>query len=190
MMFSIRRPSRDLIDQLIASERAKNFTYAEVGASQHAVCPTGFRANRFGCVLGGGEALFDRARAAMRELVMLDLAWLQLAAPLNSLEPGAIICTQVHLFGLYSLNVGRVSYVEDEASCFAFGYGTLPQYPVRGEERFSLRLDSKSGEVCFEIFSFARAKNFLMGLGWPAMKIMQRRFCHECSERLRSHSSS
>ncbi len=186
MLCSLRQPSRNQLDQLIARQQAEDFTYSDVGASQRSSCPVGFRENRFEVVLGHGADVFARARAAIESFEMLNMKWLQLATPVGTLETGAIVCTRVRLFGVYAVNVGRVVYVDDEEFRFAFGYGTLPQYPMKGEERFAVSLDPDTDQVCFEIYSFAKAKNIIIGLGWPSMKMMQRRFCRDSANRMLS----
>jgi uncharacterized protein (UPF0548 family) len=121
------------------------------------------------------------AKRALAEYRMLRLGWLQPVGRPEPIATDSLVCTLARQGGLYSLNVGRIIYVHDEPGLFAFGYGTLPEYPVRGEERFSIACVQDTKEVTFEIFSFSRPHSRLMLLARPLLRRIQRRFCTESS---------
>ncbi len=184
-MFSILRPADSKIRRVIQSQQSASFTYDEVGASRDSVCPRGFRENRFCWVIGVGEKAYQRAKKSLRRYQMLNLGWLQVVDSTAPVREGETLTTLVHLAGCYSLNVARVVYVDDDSSDrFQFGYGTLPCYPISGEERFTICIDRATDEVSFQIYSFARPASVLTKLGWPLVRCWQRRFCRDAMARL------
>ncbi len=78
-------------------------------------------------------------------------------------------------FGLHSLNACRVVDVEDEPRRVAFAYGTLPMHAAHGEERFEVHWHHDD-RVTFRITAFSRPSGLLVRLGYPLMRVMQRRF--------------
>jgi uncharacterized protein (UPF0548 family) len=127
-----------------------------------------------------------RAREHLLHCRMLQLNWLEATDSTTPVQEQKLIGTLVHLAGLYSLNVARVVYVDDKTTDrVQFGYGTLPMYPLSGEERFTVSLDRDSDEVWFEIYSFARPASLLTNIGWPAIRWMQRKFCRDTTALMR-----
>ncbi len=184
-MFSLFRPVDSKIRHVIQSQQAALFTYDAVGASRDSVCPRGFCESRFRCVIGSGEKAYQKAKGALRRCQMLSLGWLEVVDSTIPVREGETLTTLVHLAGGYSLNVARVVYVDDDLSDrFQFGYGTLPCYPISGEERFTICIDRTTGEVSFQIYSFARPASVLAKLGWPLVRRWQRRFCRDATGRL------
>ena len=180
-----RRPTEEFIARTIRDQRSARFTYEAVGWTRDASVPAGFAVTRWREVIGRGDGAFERAKRGLSARRMLTLGWLQPAGIPEPIEPDALVCTLARQMGLYSLNVGRIIYVEESPGRFAFGYGTLPEYPVRGEERFSVAIDPATGEVTFEIFSFSRPRAAIMQLAQPLLRRIQRRFCSESAAAMR-----
>lgn len=180
-MFLFRRPTEAFVAATRDAQRAAPFTYDAVGWTREQRVPDGFAVTRWKASIGRGTADFERAKRALADHRMLRLGWIEPAGMIEPIVPGALVCTLARQAGLYSLNVGRIIYVEDEPDRFAFGYGTLPEYPVRGEERFAVARDPVTDDVTFEIFSFSRPQSPLMLLARPFLRLVQRRFCRESS---------
>ncbi|MFM9058610.1 MAG: DUF1990 family protein [Planctomycetaceae bacterium] len=180
-MLLIRKPTAEFIAATMRSQRTARFTYDAVGWTRERKVPTGFATTRWQAVIGRGEDDLRRAKQVAAELRMLRLGWIEPAGPLEPIAPESLVCTLARQSGMYSLNVGRVIYVDDAADSFAFGYGTLPEYPIRGEERFAVALDRGTNDVTFEIFSFSTPRSPLMLLARPLLREIQRRFCTQSS---------
>ena len=60
-----------------------------------------------------------------------------------------------------------------------FAYGTLPEHGERGEERFTIEWDREDGSVFYDIYAFSRPKHFLARVGYPASRLLQRRFARD-----------
>lgn len=180
-MLLLRKPTTGFISSTMEGQRTARFTYDAVGWTQERKVPAGFAVTQWHAVIGRGEDDFHRSKRAFSEYQMLRLGWLEPVGPLEPIAPGSLVCTLARQSGLYSLNVGRIIYVDESTDHFAFGYGTLPEYPVRGEERFAVALDRDTNEVTFEIFSFSRPQSPLMLLARPLLRQIQRRFCTQSS---------
>ena len=176
-MLLLRKPSADFIASTMRAQRASPFTYDAVGWTKERRVPTGFTVTQWRAVIGSGEDDLRQAKRAITEYRMLRLGWIEPVGSLETIAPESLVCTLARQSGLYSLNVGRIIYVDESDDHFAFGYGTLPEYPVRGEERFAVALDRGTSEVTFDIFSFSRPQSPLMLLARPLLRQVQRRFC-------------
>ncbi len=186
-MFLLRFPSEQFINSSVDSQRNAEFTYLNVGWTRSSRCPVGFAANQWTAVVAQGGEGFERAKNAFRTYQMLQLGWLRHVGPKEPIQQGSLVCTLARQTGIYSLNVARIVYVDNESpNRFGFGYGTLPEYPLCGEERFTVEIDENTGEVSYEIFSFSRPKSLLTALGRPIIRGAQRRFCRDSVEAMRA----
>jgi len=177
-MFLLTKPSRARIDRILDEQRAAPFTYPEVGATRGAP-PPGYRVDHNRVRLGAGAAAYDCALAALRGWEMFGLGWAQLCWP-APIAPGATVAVLASVLGLWSLNPCRIVYVIDEddgrVRRYGFGYGTLPAHEARGEERFVVEWERAGGGVWYDILAFSRPRSPLARLGYPAMRLFQRRF--------------
>ena len=177
-MFLLWRPSDNFIQHVVDEQRESQLTYQQIGLTRESVCPPGFSQNQWHSVIGNGEQAFARARNALSQWRMLNLGWIQVVSAPESVQEGGLVCTLARIACVYSLNVAKVVYIDNGESThrFSFGYGTLPEYPISGEERFSVAFWPETGDVTFEIFSFSRAATHLTKLGRPLLRQAQRRF--------------
>ena len=67
----------------------------------------------------------------------------------------------------------RVVYVVDEPDRRGFAYGTLPGHAESGEERFVVRYDPATDEVCAEVEAFSRHATWWSKLGSPVTSVIQ-----------------
>ena len=183
-MFSIREPSVGFIRDVVAAQSNALFNYNEVGQSRDSETPPrGYRANQWRSVIGRGESDFERAITGIQQLRMLNLGWIRVVPAESQLEANGMIATLARCLGVYALQVARVVYIIDEVSGtkrrFGFGYGTLPEHPMRGEERFTASMDTQTGEVVYEIYSFSRPSTMPGKLGVWYLRHTQKRFCRE-----------
>ena len=113
-MFLLRRPNDRLVQRVIDDQREKDFTYAHLGATRDDECPVGFHENRGQAVIGRGAEVFGRAKQAIRDWRMLNLGWIQTVVAPDEISEGELVATVARAFGVYSLNVARIVYVDDE----------------------------------------------------------------------------
>lgn len=117
------------------------------------------------------------------------MGWLMTFPKDLKVEPGAEVAVVVRSAGVYLLNVARIIYLDDKVpsdrpeleAWFSFGYGTLPEYPLCGEERFAVTLDRETGDVGYEIFSFSSPIAWYAYVGKPMMIRTQKKFCRDSS---------
>jgi uncharacterized protein (UPF0548 family) len=164
--------------------------YPQVGASRALLDggpgPAGYRVARVRIPIGQGADAAARAGTAL-------LGWgghLGAGARVASTGAPAALAvgdTAVSRFGPGPLAVAapcRVLWVQRTAERTAFGYGTLPGHPVRGEEGFAVQLDG-AGRVWFEAASFSRPAGWAARAAGPMVPLLQKAFLHRCGRALR-----
>jgi uncharacterized protein (UPF0548 family) len=62
---------------------------------------------------------------------------------------------------------------------FGFAYGTLPDHPESGEERFMVEWSQADGSVWYDILAFSRPYQLLTRLAYPLVRRFQKRFARE-----------
>ncbi|HWQ14842.1 MAG TPA: DUF1990 domain-containing protein [Roseiflexaceae bacterium] len=180
-MLLLTRPSDTSIRAVLDAQRRLPFSYAEVGAADGAP-PPGYAVDRSRVRLGAGQVVFERACAALRRWEHIPTGWMRLLWPDVPLAPEATVGVLVGLPGLWALSACRVAYLIDEGGPvrrFGFGWGTLPAHVARGEERFVVEWRAEDDSVWYDIVAFSRPNHPLLRLGYPAMRLMQRRFARD-----------
>ncbi len=92
-----------------------------------------------------------------------------------------VVAIVARSMGLWWLNACRIVYVIDEEEPirrYGFAYGTLPDHAGSGEERFLIEMD-ETGDVWYDILAFSRPHHILARLGYPAVRVVQKRFGRE-----------
>ena len=189
-MFLRRKPSEELVEQFIASQRELRFSYSQIGATRAETAPAGFNLDHNRIKLGSGVETFQLAVAALRNWKQFDLGWVKIVPSDIAIEVGATVAVQAQTFGFWSLNACRVVYVIDEqepVQKFGFAYGTLPDHAERGEERFTIE-QQQDGSVFYDIFAFSRPQHPLVRLGFPLARRLQRRFARDSLAVMRAWS--
>ena len=177
-MFTIHKPTFDVIRQYIGRQQNQPFSYAAVGATRNRV-PTGFQTDRHRVLLGHGETVFQRAKAAMRTWQMFPEAMVELCWPNASIEPGTIVAALFRAIPFWTLNPCCIVYTIDETGPterYGFAYGTLMDHLECGEERFTVEWKHADNRVWYELYCFSRPRHPLARLGYPYVRLQQRRF--------------
>jgi uncharacterized protein (UPF0548 family) len=178
-MLSLHRPDKASIDRWLVEQRKRGFNYSEVGFTRDRPPAHGYNVDRYRVQLGSGEAVYERAAAAIRSLRMWDFDWIRLCWPGTPLEVGAVLATLTRQVGVWFLNPCRILYLVDDPGPirrFGFGYGTLLGHVERGEERFIVEHRPQDDSVWYEILAFSRPAHWLVWLGYPYARQLQRRF--------------
>ncbi len=176
-MISLRRPTPARIQAFLDRQHGRPFSYAEVGASRGDP-PAGYKVDHNRVRLGSGDAVFAAACAAIRSWRMARLGWVELQAPDAPITPELEVAMLVRYFGLWWLNATRVVYTLDEDSPvrrFGFAYGTLEDHVEQGEERFMVE-QLADGSVWYDLFAFSRPRHWMVRLGRPLARRLQKRF--------------
>ncbi len=178
-MILLREPSDTQIRRFLDDQRPLPFSYPEVGASRHGA-PPGYPINHHRGRLGEGTEVFARAVTAVRSWKMYDLSWTKLCWPDAPIAEGTVVGVVGYHFGIWSMNACRIAYViEEEDSLlrrYGFAFGTLPGHVEQGEERFTVEWHAADDSVWYEIFTYARPGPVLVRVGYPVVRLIQRRF--------------
>jgi uncharacterized protein (UPF0548 family) len=173
-----RRPNDEAIRAFLPAQAAQPFSYPAVGATRGAV-PADYTVDHHRIRLGAGQAVFERAVAALRQWRMFAVDGVALCWPDAPQQVGTTVAILAGVGGIWSLNACRIVYLIDEAGpplrC-GFAYGTLPEHAVRGEERFAIEWSPTSGDVSYDLLAFSRPRSALLGVARPLLRAAQRRF--------------
>jgi uncharacterized protein (UPF0548 family) len=151
-----------------------------VEASREGGAPPGYAVDRYQVKLGEGAEAYERAVEALRGWRRFDLGWARLLPPDAPMAVGTTVGVRAYDCGFGSLNPARIVYlVEEMGDVKRFGYGTLPGYAERGEERFRVEWNREDGCVYYDVFAFSRPKHPLAWLGYPFARALQRRFARD-----------
>jgi len=180
-MFLLRQPSPEAIRRFISSQRELPFSYPEVGATAGEL-PPGYIVDRNRIKLGTGKETYERAIAALGNWKQFDLGWVRMVPQETPIEVGAVVAIVTSHFGFWSMNACRVVYLIDEdgpVRKFGFAYGTLSSHVERGEERFTIEWHRADDTVWYDILAFSRPNQFLVRLGFPLARRLQKRFARD-----------
>ena len=186
----LRSPTPDEIGAFIGAQAGQAFSYDAVGATRddtlRAVRGFDFDCNRVR--LGEGEAVFERACAALRAWRMFPVPWTRIAPAGAAIREGQVLAMQAQALGLWWDNACRIVYVLDEnmggVRRFGFAYGTLPAHVESGEERFSVELHT-DGTVWYDLRAFSRPRYWPVRIAKPVARALQRRFVRESQAAMR-----
>ncbi len=183
---SLARPGERELARFLAEEAELDFSYEEVGFSDHR-SPAGYNLDHNRVRLGTGAADFEAARAALHGWRMFPRPWTEIWPPDAPIQPGTVVVVLFRLFGLWWLSSSRIVYLVDEATPVrraGFAYGTLPGHVEQGEERFTVELHP-DGAVWYDLRAFSRPRAPLVRLGYPFARRLQRRFVRDSQEAMR-----
>ena len=182
LMLFVRRPIEQEVRLLLTARESLPFSYSEIGATR-STPPAGYRINHMRTLLGTGAEVHTRAVNALLSWRLLAVGGLELFPKDLPMQPQTNVALLSRHFGLWSLDFCRVIYVLEAQSesqgaiqRTGFAYGTLPGHAVRGEEIFSIEWHMVTNEVCYDIFSFSRPANLVIGLAGPLARSAQRQF--------------
>jgi uncharacterized protein (UPF0548 family) len=151
---------------------ADDVTYAEVGATAHAVLPAGYQHVRRANLIGRGAKDFRAAADAM-------MTWqVQRRAGLTVRGCERVALGEIVWMGAVGgpLRIGFrckvVSLIDDERRK-GFAYGTLPGHPESGEEAFLL-IWRDDDFVELQVVAFSRPAQWWSRIAGPAGSLVQR----------------
>ncbi|MBX3296618.1 MAG: DUF1990 domain-containing protein [Acidobacteria bacterium] len=177
-MFTILKPDSRTIADFLDSAGRTGFSYKEIGATRGDI-PAGYTVDRNRILLGAGEEVWERAKAAICEWKMFDIGWARAVPADTPIEEGSDVAVVVSHFCIYSLNAARIVYVLDDSVRFGFAYGTLEDHGESGEEVFLVERNPTNGEVHYSLLAFSRPGHLFTYLGYPASRYLQKQFAKD-----------
>lgn len=185
-MFSFRRPADACIRDYLAVRAEAPFSYDQVGCSreEHSLRP-GWNIDHERVPLGRGEETFGLAREAIQAWRMFPTQIAELCWPATP-RPGQVVGVLYWAapVGMWILFPARVVYLVSDRverdghtiERFGFAYGTLPDHPEQGEERFLVEWDRTEDRVWYDLFVVSRPAHWLARLGYFYARWEQARF--------------
>ncbi len=177
-LFQLTAPSEDEVRSFLSRQAQSRFSYSEVGASNGQL-PPNYNIDHNRVRLGRGDAVWLRAKHAIRSWEMFNISWLRMCASTSAIEVGTDVVLSVHHCGFYAVNACRIVYIVNDdgpVKRFGFAYGTLLDHAESGEERFTVEWDRSDDAVWYDILAFSRPRRFLAKLGYPMSRSLQRKF--------------
>jgi uncharacterized protein (UPF0548 family) len=179
-MFTFRRPTDDDVRELLARQAGQPWSYpcVEVTRSDKPQLMPGWQIDHHRVRLGHGVAVFAAACAAIRGWKMFppEMTWVYW--PHVPQQPGDVVAVlyRARPFLLWMLFPARVVYRVDEPRRYGFAYGTLPDHPERGEERFLVEWSKADDSVWYDLLAVSRPGHWLARSGYFYARYEQARF--------------
>ena len=184
-MYSLTRPTTTQIQQYLEQQSKQPISCPDVGASRNIWGNYDHHLDRRYTIdhnrvlLGSGAKIFELAKIALRNWEMFGLDWVSLLWRETPIEVGATVGVMVQQLGIWSLNACRIIYILEENGSterFGFGYGTLPDHGLCGEERFVVEWCRSNDTVWYDLLAFSRPNQWLTRLGYWYVRRLQKRF--------------
>jgi uncharacterized protein (UPF0548 family) len=173
MIFQMRFPSSEQLDALKEQQQNEPLTYpknAQVSSAYD------YDDNRV--LLGEGDATFAAAKQAIRRWAMFEGNWARIYSDSTPIEMGQVVVMCARSFGFWWLNVSRIVYTVNQPQAYGFAYGTLTHHVESGEELFQVEMDD-DGQVWYRIRAFSRPRFWMVRIGYPIVRFLQRRFVRD-----------
>ena len=180
-MLRLRAPSDDLIQEFLSQQGKLGFSYDFVGYTAHTP-PADFVVDSTRIKLGEGEHVYRLAVESLKNWDQFKLGWVKVQPSQGPIQVGESVAVVARAIGLVWINACQIIYVVDESgpiSRFGFAYGTLPDHAAIGEERFLIEWNQEDNSVWFDILAFSKPRHFLVRLGYPVVRLTQKRFGRE-----------
>ncbi len=184
-MFSFRRPSAEDIQAVLTAAEMEEPTYDDVGATA-ATMPPGYRHARYQLHLGHGPAVFARAVTALDTWQPQLRTGIAVTPADARPDQGQTVVQLIRMGPVWALAACRVVYRVEQPDRVGFAYGSLSVHPVRGEEAFLIERDP-AGVVRARIVVFSRPNHWVVRLGGPIGRLVQRRTAKSYLAGIRSY---
>jgi uncharacterized protein (UPF0548 family) len=159
--------------------------FAQRASQQAALCPLPgtidnvpprWFVNRSERCIGRGRAAFTRAAAELTSLNCLELGWLTHRVKDDVLA----ICSRQFGF-VWMMNANRILDRRSTSALHSVTWRTTRRHVLAGEERLSVRWDTASDDVLFEVRSFSRPRHLFAWAAYPYVIAQQKRFARDAS---------
>jgi len=177
-VFFVREPTGDVIERVVASCASRAPNHACLPSADLAVPPAGFKLDEYGIGLGGGQAAWEAACAAIDAHAMYPPAWASVHTSPGPFVAGTALVSVIRHFGFFSVLPGRVREAFDTDGAirrYGFDFMTLEGHAEQGVERFSVTWDEETDVVRYDVAAISRPAG-LVRLAAPIARALQRRF--------------
>lgn len=178
-MFTIRKPTEQLIRDYLARQADQPLSYDAVGCTREELpAMLGWNVDRCRVRLGAGRETFDAAQQAISRWEMFPREVAHICQPDQPPRQDQIVGVlyKVWLLPVWILFPAKVVWMVDEPRRFGFAYGTLLDHPERGEERFVVEWNEADDSVWYDLLAVSRPAHWLARLGYPYTRYEQARF--------------
>jgi len=177
-MFTFRRPTDEDIRNLLARQAGQPWSYDCVEVTRNPMALPGWNIDHHRVLLGHGVEAFAAACEAIRGWKMFPPEMTRVYWPDSPQQPGDVVAVlyRARPFFLWMLFPARVVYRVDEPRRFGFAYGTLPDHPERGEERFLVEWSQADDSVWYDLLAVSRPGHWLARLGYLYARYEQAKF--------------
>ncbi len=185
-MFCLLRPSEKQIQQYLARQADQQLSYNFVGCTrEQPACRRGWNVDQHRVRLGEGSEVFARARAAIDAWEMFPSEMTKVFGQEKPRENLVVaILYRVSFLPLWLLMPARIVYPIHETVMrdgetverYGFAYGTLPDHPERGEERFLIEWRHGDDSVHYDLLAVSQPRHALARLAYPFARHEQARF--------------
>ncbi|MDJ0756188.1 MAG: DUF1990 domain-containing protein [Ardenticatenaceae bacterium] len=189
MRLFLRRPDHKTIQAFIDRESKLSLTYSQVGSTAGAPpVPAGYVLDHNRILLGKGDRVWAAACRALDRWQMFEISWVTLCWPETPTRPGATVAVLAYAYGVWFLHssqvVCRLEEADNNGRRYGFAYGTLPGHGARGEERFLIE-QTADGRVWYDLLAFSRPQHWLLWVGYPLVRRLQKRFAQASLQTMR-----
>ena len=186
LMIVLGEPSNKKIEEFLFSQTEQSFSYKDIGMTREAkIANSDYVIDHYRTLLGKGSLIFDRGVSSLKNWQQFKIGWLKIWPSEVNIETGATICLLISFTAWYFLCACRIVYVINEdgpVKRFGFAYGTLPEHPACGEERFLVEWDTTDNNVWYDVLAFSHPAGFLTKLAYPISRIIQKKFAQDSKQ--------
>lgn len=178
MKITLGWPDERAVRGFLAATATVPLSYPEVGATRAGDPVPGYDNDRNRVCLGEGEAIFQAACDSLRHWRQFPQHWVRIQPDTAAPKAGKRVAMVARAFGVTFVNAAEVVYTLDEPRRFGFAYGTTTAHVECGEERFLVEW-LPDNTVWYELCAFSRPRHWLIRLGYPLARRLQRRFVRD-----------
>ncbi len=182
-MILLNRPSGQKVEDYLSGLKKQQFSYSTTGMTKDSdTAPSGYITDHHRVRLGEGADVFHQSVKALNHWQHFNLGWLNVSSSKTPIEPGStigLICTVSFVWLLFACRIVYIFNETDSVQKYGFAYGTLPGHPECGEERFTIEWRHADNSVWYDLLAFSRPGSFLVALGFPLTRMVQKRFGHD-----------
>jgi uncharacterized protein (UPF0548 family) len=185
-MFCLRHPTDSEIRDYRSRQADQPYSYSPTGGTRDfAPIQHGWDTDRHQVLLGHGESIFQKAKQAIDNWQMFPA---EITTVFGQQPPRENLTVAVlyraNPLPLYLLMPARIVYLIDDTiprgnrhvQRYGFAYGTLPDHPECGEERFVVEWDRNDDSVHYDLLAVSKPNHWLIRLGYLYARHQQARF--------------
>jgi uncharacterized protein (UPF0548 family) len=185
-MIVLREPTDVQLRAYLARQSEQDFSYDCIRCTRDGpVARQGWKFDSHRVLLGHGREVFQRGSQAIDAWQMFPSEMTRVVGcdkPRERLDVVVVYRSAIFLMRL--IMPARIVYTIDDAAddsaCavgrYGFAYGTLPDHPERGEERFTIEWDRSTDAVYYSLVAVSQPAHWIARAGYPYARLEQSRF--------------